>query len=350
MNAAMNLSDKILRFCNHTAPDAYAFWLGGDGEAKNIKWQDHADMVYTLRLLGRQNEISIIGAQKFLDAIADAALYGRPIRNNAPKTVPNAHMTAYILGAARLIEDATELSLPEHAFEGWRIDEIINTETKVPLYPKAWAHHIWRVSHWIGGGPSILFNLSRWGKVKGVDETLVDQVLSAAEAHLLDSKTDLLRPYKSKLIQSIFRQAYSIKHNPSIADIGGVVHLLWIYHAQGRPYRNPQPLFEKSWQHLREETPFMEGVPYCLDFDIIQIVRTTQTEGGLFTNDVRTRSDHFIKDTLTYLSAIPDPDYTLHKVPGALAAAHEATFMIGENHVPRLGVPVVDIIKEAGWL
>lgn len=340
----------ILSWIEAHHPDAYTFWLNGKGNAASIAWQDHADMVYTLRLLDQQNQISSKAAQKYLERIASAPLYGRPFGKADPKSIPNAHMTAYILGAAKLVENATGFSLPERSFEGWKIGQIIDPETKTPLYPKAWAHHIWRVSHWIGGGPSILFNLARWGKVDGVDKTLVDQVLSATEAQLLDSKTDLLRPYKSQLIQNFFRKAYKIKHDPDIADIGGVVHLLWVYHALGRPYRNPKPLREKSWQHMREEFPFMEDVPYCLDFDIVQLVRTAQPEAIPFPNEMQTRSDRFIKDTLAYLSAIPDQGYTLHKVPGALAAIHEASFMTGDPHVPILDVPLVDIIKEAGWL
>ncbi|WP_420002490.1 oligosaccharide flippase family protein [Arenibacterium sp. LLYu02] len=343
-------TDAILYYCALVAPDSYAFWLEGSGDANAIKWQDHADMAYTLRLLNQQGRISPDAAAKYLDRVADAPLYGRPLGEADPKTIPNAHMTAYILGAAKLVENATGLSLPERAFEGWKIDQIINPETKVPLYPKAWAHHIWRVSHWIGGGPSILFNLARWGRVEGVDTALVDQVLAASETHLLDSQTDLLRPYKSKFIQSLFRKAYKIKHDPEIADIGGVVHLLWVYHALGRPYRNPQPLFDKSWQHMRDESPFMEDVPYCLDFDIVQLVRTAQPAEHRYAEAVRARSDRFIADTLAYLAAIPDQGYTLHKVPGALATIHEASFISEASLVPGLEVPVVDIIREAGWL
>lgn len=345
-----NLHTAILSWIEKNYPQAYAFWLRGEGDAQAIAWQDHADMVYTLRFLDRQGDISQDAAQKYLAAVAEAPLYGRPIGDDDAKDAPNAHMTAYILGAARVVENATGHALPDRAFEGWEASRIIDPATKVPLYPKAWAHHIWRVSHWIGGGPSILFNLARWDKVPGIDNQLVDQVLSAAETQLLDAKTDLLRPYKSKLIQALFRKAYTIKHDPEIADIGGVVHLLWVYHAFGRPYRNPQPLFDKSWQHMHEETPFMEDVPYCLDFDIVQLVRTAQAPDQPFDPAVQARSKQFIDDTLTYLAAIPDQGYSLHKVPGALATIHEAAFMTGDATVPGLEVPRIDIIKEAGWL
>lgn len=350
MSMSTVLQENILSWIEAHHQDAHNFWLSGQGEASNIGWQDHADLIYTLRFLDKQNLISKDAASKYLALVADAPLYGRTLGVDDPKTIPNAHMTAYILGAARLVENATGLSLPERTFTGWKVNQIINPETKVPLYPKAWAHHIWRVSHWIGGGPSILFNLARWGKVEGVDFALVDQVLEASETYLLDSKTDLLRPYKSKLIQSLFRKAYKIKHDPDIADIGGVVHLLWVYHAIGRPYRNTVPLFEKSWQHMREQTPFMESVPYCLDFDIVQLVRTAQPEEESSSVELRSRSDRFIKDILTYLSAIPNQGYTLHKVPGALATVHEASFIIEASNIPGLEVPLVDIIKEAGWL
>lgn len=345
-----DLSALIFEWLETQYKTANNFWLTGEGQVKQINWQDHADLVYTLRFLNRQADISKDAARKYLDAVADAALYGRPIGDADPKSTPNAHLTAYILGAAKLVENATCLSLPDRAFEGWNVDLIINPETSLPHYPKAWAHHVWRVSHWIGGGPSIVFNLARWGKIDGVDERFVDQVLAATEAQLLDPQTDLLRPYKSKLIQKLFRKAYKIKHDPEIADIGGVVHLLWVYHAIGRPYRNAKPLFDKSWEHMHKETPFMESVPYCLDFDVVQLVRTAQPQDAPFSDEVKKRSLRFINDTVAYLSEMPDEGYSLHKVPGALATIHEAAFINGYETIPSLGVTPIDIIKEAGWL
>ena len=347
---ADTLHSAVLNWMIKNYSKSTTFWTEGKGEVKDIPWQDHADIIYTYRFLDLQDTLSPVAAEKYLNAVADATLYGRPIGDNDPKDAPNAHMTAYILGAAKLIENALDMSLPDRTFDGWKIDQIIDPATKAPLYPKAWAHHIWRVSHWIGGGPSILFNLARWGKVDGVDPALVDKVLAAAEAHLLDPKSDLLRPYKSKLVQMLFRKAYKIKHDPEIADIGGVVHLLWVYHASERPYRNAKPLFDKSWLHMHEETPFMESVPYCLDFDIVQLVRTAHPEGTPFPQDVAQRSQKYIQDTMDFLAALPDEGYSLHKIPGALATMHEAAFMTSDDKVPGLDVARVDIIKEAGWL
>ena len=353
-HTARDMTQAVLDYCRLSAPDAAAFWLDGTGEATAIAWQDHADMVYTLRFLDRLSQTPKETVQSYLNAVADADLYGRiRVRQSgqgAANSAPTAHMTAYVLGAARLVEDATGCALPAHAFEGWDLAQIIDPASDLPRYPKAWSHHIWRVSHWIGGGPSIVLNLSRWGKVDGINAALLERVLTAIETQLLDPHTDRLHPYRSALIQKGFRVAYKIRHDPEIADIGGLVHILWIYHATGREYRNRAALYDASWCHLRGEVPFMEHAPYCLDFDIIQLMRTAQPTPEAFSPDAVQRAAQFVDDTAAYIRTLPQTGYTLHRLTGALAAMHEAALILGGDHVAPLGVAPVDIIKEAGWL
>lgn len=346
-----SLSSKVLSFCEMIAPSAYQFWTSGTGEATRISWQDHADMIYTFRFLDRMSELSSEAATKYMAAIAEAPLYGRPIGDEeANKKIPNAHLTAYILSSASVLEAADLSTMPDAAFEGWDLSGIIDTSKKTPLYPSSWAHHVWRVSHWIGGGTSILFNLARWGKVDGIDLALVQDVLTGTERDLMDHQSDLLRPYKSKLLQTLFRRLYKLKHDPDIADVGGVVHVLWVHHALGRPYRNSRALYDRAARHMMVEAPFMESVPYCLDFDIVQLVRTALPEGEAFPDDIRARAARFVTDTRAYLENIPAEGYTLHKVPGALATMHEAAMIAGAETVEGLEIAPVDIIIEAGWL
>lgn len=306
-------------------------------------------MIYTFRFLDRMQDLSHTAARGYLDLIAKSALYGRSLGDQPADKAPNAHLTAYILSSAWLVEQFTPARLPQSAFVGWDISKIVNPDTLAPLYPKAWAHHIWRVSHWIGGGPSILFNLARWGRIDGLDLAKVQKVLDATERDLMDAKTDLLRPYKSRILQWGFRKLYRMNHDPDIADIGGVVHILWIHHALGRPYRNRVPLLEQSKKHMNDNAPFMEDVPYCLDFDIVQLVRTAATPSDL-DPATKARAEKMVQDTADYLARIPEQGYTLHKVPGALATMHEAALLAGATEVAGIGVAPIDIIKEAGWL
>lgn len=343
-------SKAILHHCRSMSPATHDFWLSGSGNAKDIGWQDHADYIYVLKLLGLTGKVSLQSVREYFTLIADSPMYGRPLDQGNAQVAPNAHLTAYILGSAWLLEQATGERLPESTWQGWQVDRIVDPATLLPRFPKAWAHHIWRVSHWIGGGPSILFNLARWGTVPGVDLALVDKVLTATEKGLMDPKTDLLRPYSSRLIQRLFRLLYKLNHDPDVADIGGVVHILWVHYALGRPYRNAPELLLRSQEHMLENTPFLESVPYCLDFDIVQLVRTAQPAETDHPANVVRRAERFLADTGDFLTKVPAEGYSLHKVPGALATMHEAALIARRDQVDYLGVPPIDIIRLAGWL
>ncbi|MBV6656320.1 MAG: hypothetical protein KI785_00990 [Devosiaceae bacterium] len=351
MSAQPSVAASVLSWLERHHGDALDFWLSGkDAPLASEGWQDHADIIYTLRLLDMHDRISEVAAQRFLEALAHAPLYGRPGHGGDGKTVPNAHLTAYLLGAATLVENATGLTRPDAVYDGWQLSAIIDPATKLPLYPRRWAHHVWRVSHWIGGGPSILWNLARSSKVEGVDLALVDEVLGAVETNLLDRETDLLRPYRSPALQRVFRTLYKTRHDLDLADLGGAVHVLWVYHALGRPYRNGQSLLDASWRQLSARRTFMEAQPYCLDFDIVQLVRTARPAEQAHPKDVQARARAMGTSIAQFLSAIPSGSYSLHKLPGALATMHEAAFITGDEIVPGIGAPRVDIIQEAGWL
>ncbi len=203
--------------------------------------QDACDVAYSLVLLGRSDMLSEAGARAFVALASRQRLAGglNTPTTDAPQRA-NVHLTAYVLGVLALYKAAghdvasTLLDAP-----AWAFGELFDA-TGRPRWPKKFSHHAWRVSHWIGGAPSILFNLWRLvpERCAALGAPALDTVLDAADT-LIAAKTGLLNCYRSDLLQALFRSAYRIRHDPDAGDIGGVVHLHWVGYAKGRlPYKD----------------------------------------------------------------------------------------------------------------
>lgn len=328
----------LLQLIKDRSPSGHAFWFDGQGSAEDVPLQDHADIVYSTYLLGEASRLHPKAVAAFFVHVGQLPLYGKK------KGGVNAHLTAYLLGAIRLLEASGMPGNSESLYKGWRKDLLLDSRG-LPRWPRAWTHHIWRVSHWIGGAPSILLQLAESGKVGWATHALVEETLALCEKNILDPSTGLLRPYRNQLLQNIFRKLYRLRHDPDIADLGGVVHLLWVFHACGRPYAATASLAGAA-DHQLKRAPFMEDMPYCLDFDILQLRRTALDVD----TSTRARGRRFIEDSLAFFRQPISSRFTLHKLPGALASMHEAAFLADEGYVAGLSVQRVDIIRTAYWL
>lgn len=346
MQTAEPAAKAIFTWLETRHADCFRFWTRGAGQVGQNRLQDHADLVYSLFLLGRGDMINEESAKAFALHVADQALFGRPTASAPKSSTPvNAHLTAYLLGTLRLLQAMGKIVPNEGLYGVWRQDLLIDPSF-LPRWPRAWSHHVWRVSHWIGGIPSIILHLSKSGMVPWASDECLLRVLASCEENVIDKKSGLLRPYRSELFQHMFRQIYRLRHDPDLGNLGGVVHLLWVNHAVGRPYVASDALFRAASNELRR-TPFMETMPYCLDFDIFQLARTAGQKNG---GDLSGRAETFIDDTTAFFTnQIPD-SYTLHKLPGALATMHECAYMTGSETVRGLGTERVDIIRTAFWI
>jgi hypothetical protein len=346
----MTEADRVLAYLERHHGAALALVRDGS-PAADLPLQDACDVIYSLVLIGREDLPSKAGAQAFAAHANRWRLAGG--LNAALPDAPSAvvHLTAYVLGALRLLREAGHdvsadvLNAPE-----WRLDALFDAQHR-PRWPKRYSHHNWRVSHWIGGAPSILFNLWALAPEEAARRGApsVETVLQAADT-LVDPRTGLLRCYKSDLLQQAFRTLYRVRHDPDLGDVGGIVHLHWVNYAADRtPYKASRPLFEKS-AALLERRPFMESTPYCLDFDIIQIVRTAASSPSDLEGPVQVRSAEFIADIDRFYADKLDEAYNLHRLPGALATQHEAALILQTDRVEPLGVPPVDIMRRAAWI
>ncbi|MCD7059661.1 lipopolysaccharide biosynthesis protein [Pelagibacterium xiamenense] len=337
-----------LAYLEAAHPGLDRFWKGtANTPVADWSFLAHADYVYAKWLLGRESELSPKAAEAFADAVGKAKLAG----STAPGKQMLPHLTAYTLGALNILA-AAGYDMREQVYADLELDldRLIDAETKLPKWPAAWSHHAWRVSHWLGGIPAILLNFARFDPKKQVDERLVHDVLEACDAKILSPETGLMRTYRSDAVQSAFRAAYRLRHRPELADVGGLVHIHWVNYALGRDYRAVRTLLQSTTTHMLEHYPFLEGSPYCLDFDYVQLQRTALEQDSQYDAcALIRRNDVLITDLVRYLSSIRQT-YKLHRLPGALAALHEATMIAGHAVVPGIGTPPRDVIKTALWL
>ena len=347
---SMNNADRILAYLLEHYPAALRLVTDGVSSS-DVSLRDASDVVYTLRLTGRTELLTARGVSAFAAHVDRWQLAGgvnSPIRNGRTASV---HLTAYILGTTALLRSAGyDIASEIITDRPWRLHELFDDELR-PRWPGKWSHHSWRVSHWIGGAPSILLSLRRLvpERCQAQGAPAIDEVLSASDA-LVDGETGLLKTYRSRLLQSLFRAAYRIRHDPAVGDVGGVVHLHWINYAAGRmPYKAADALFARA-AALLARTPFIERTPYCLDFDIIQILRTASPSPTALRGPLQARARRLAADIASFFETGLTGDYRLHRLPGALAAQHECALITGDRAVAGLDVGPLDIIRDAGWI
>ncbi len=340
--------EKVLAYLEtHHAPALRLVTQGAPVDG--VALQDACDVVYSLVLLGRADRLTREGAEAFAALTRTRRLAGGLNVAASDATPAIVHLTAYALGALALYRDAGH-DVSAEALDAPRFDwgALFHAEG-LPKWPAQWSHHGWRVSHWVGGAPSILFNLHRLAPQRAQGAPALAAVLQAADG-VIDPRTGLLKCYRSDLAQKLFRALYRLRHDPDAGDVGGVVHLHWVNWASGRmPYKATAELFARA-KAVYARKPFIEAVPYCLDFDVIQIVRTAAPSPSDLDAGVKARARAFMDDVAQFLETRLDGAYAVHKLPGALATQHEAALILGEARVAPLGTPAVDIIKLAGWI
>ena len=342
------LSDNVLGYLRSRAPEAWSFWTVKGSSAKADALAT-CDTFYSLNLVGRMDLLAPDAGRRFTDLLEGHSLAGDIGKGSGPEL--GVHKTAYALGVLNTLA-ATGQPVQDRVLreEDWRKDVLLD-EAHRPRWPWYFTHHAWRVGHWIGGIPAIVLSLWRLAPELAAKNGLpaANDVLHSSDA-LIDRNTDLFRAYKVEAIQWAFRALYRLRHDPNVGDLGGIAHLHWANYAAGRlPYKAAPALFDRTWA-LLDRRPFMEAVPYCLDFDIVQLARTSIPPGDHREEALRARLCDYADDIIGFYETGLDGDYTLHKLPGGLATLHECALAVDLAEVPGLEIPPVDIARQACWI
>jgi hypothetical protein len=342
------LSDNVMRYLGNHASDAWSFWTVESVGAKPDILAA-CDTLYCLNLIGRMDLVTRDAGLRFVDLLATHSLAGGIGKGEGAAL--GIHKTAYALGVLNLLA-AVGQPVQKYALResDWQKDALLD-ERHRPRWPWYFSHHAWRVGHWIGGIPAIVLSLWRLVPDLAVRNQLPApaDVLRSSDA-LIDRDTGLFRTYRVELFQWIFRTLYRFRHDPDAGDLGGIAHLHWANYAAGRlPYKAAPALFDRTWALLHRR-PFMESVPYCLDFDIVQLARTSIPDGDDRREALHARLCDYADDIIGFYDTNLNADYTLHKLPGGLATLHECALAVKRAEVPGLEIAPVDIARDACWI
>ncbi|HVV28468.1 MAG TPA: hypothetical protein VHC40_10945 [Rhizomicrobium sp.] len=342
------LSDNVLDYLRRYAPDSLSFWTEEGSEAAPDVLSV-CDTLYSLKLIGGMHLLARDSASRFAGRLSGYSLAGDIGKGKGPPL--GVHKTAYALGVLNLLAEYGQAVQRQALREqDWQQHQLLDHRLR-PRWPWYFTHHAWRVGHWIGGIPAIVASLWRLAPDLAERNSLPPPaaVLDSSDA-LIDQRTGLFRAYKMEAVQRAFRILYRFRHDPDAGDLGGIAHLHWGNYAAGRlPYKAAPALFDRTWA-LLQRRPFMESVPYCLDFDIVHLARTSIPDGDEREGPLRERVRDYANDIAGFYHDKLDEDYDLHKLPGGLAALHECALTAGQRAVPGLGVAPVDVAREACWI
>lgn len=344
----MPLSDNVLAYLRRYAAEPMGFWtVAGSNATPDMLAV--CDVFYSLKLIGAANMLASDAGPRFASLLGKYTLAGGIGQGSGP--VLTVHKTAYALGVLNFLA-AQGQPVQDAALraEGWRSSELLDRRHR-PRWPWYFTHHAWRVGHWVGGIPAIVLSLWRLAPELAARNRLPPPalVLNSSDA-LLDRETGLFRTYRIEALQQVFRALYKMRHDPDMGALGGVAHLHWGNYAAGRlPYKAAPALFDRTWS-LMQRRPFMEDVPYCLDFDILHLARTAIPEGDARTGALKERAEIFADDANHFYGTKLDGDYSLHKLPGGLAAVHECALIMRSEKVAGLEIAPVDVAREACWI
>ena len=345
----MSVSEACLKFMGERYQEPFGYW--SQTAKKPINKDDlmsYCDVIYSLYFLNWPIEIQKNQITGFIKMVFELKLYGSKI-SQTDEFDCNCHLSAYLLGTVQLLRHAFPDVTSEIKMNmEWDFKRILDNNN-IPKFPSKFTHHSWRVSHWLGGVPSIILNVYRETQDENYKQ-LLNSVLNSLEEQAIDDN-GLIKVHKSKFLHSIFRTLYKIKHSPKIGDIGGIVHILWVYHFLGKGYKANDNLLDYSVSLVDLNKRFMEGAPYCIDFDFIQLIRTAASKDVDNISKYENIFNHFNVEVTRYLTDEVNAcdSFTLHKLPGALATLAEtrlALQQIREETFERR----FDVIKVAAWL
>lgn len=344
------IEDKVLEFLRlHEVGDSSRSGRPFDGSFSLHRSSSEPDLygmidaVYILFTLDRLGDLTTrasreVWAGRILACQDEAGWFS--LRNH--RGHPREHATAYAVGALRLLEVEEGESYLDRVrpFEGirailssrpaflkWIRRMGFNGLGDIPKKNVGW-HHVWRGSH-VGGGVPAALGMMRdyvdgwWPGQVSLDEWF------GWYFDWLDSEVNPSTGFWQRAFWNL------VVRRPTIIDLGGATHFLWVYEAYGRRFRFPARIIESTIS-LQRPTGLYREHPYCIDLDAnfciirsyLQLPPDIQREmQPMVIQAVRRNFDAVARILL-------EGDLTrvysdLHGPPGALAALVECTKMPG---------------------
>ena len=307
----------------------------GAGQADLYGMIDAAYILYTIGLLPQLTDRGsrALWAEEIL-ACQDAEGWFS-LKNNRGHS--QEHATAYALGALKLLsleqdENYTALIKPlrgllpllteEKTFNRWISSLNFKLTPKSILAKNTGWHYIWRGSH-VGGGVAASIGMtqsliSEWW-LEAVDvERWFSNYFRWLDAHVSARTGYWQRAFWNLVVKQ-----------PTLIDLGGAVHFLWVYQAYGNPFPYPAAVIESTLA-LQKPSGLYQEHPYCIDLDgNFCLIRSFLQLDDHQKKNYRERVDQSVTMNFEAIAAeLSSKDFTTiyddsHGLPGALAALIE---------------------------
>jgi hypothetical protein len=302
------------------------------------------DAVYSFYTLGelqaRTNRQSRLRwAEKILACQDDIGWFSRRNLRGHSKE----HATAYAIGALCLLslepgEDYVSHVRPLRAllpiltdrsiFSDW-IEKLDFRFSPYTLIQKklGW-HYIWRGAH-VGGGIPAAIGMTQhlfdvWWPGRIDTQRWLRDYLDWLDAHV--------NPRTGFWQRAFWNLVY---HRPTLIDLGGAVHFLWIYEAVGRGFPYPEANV-KSTLALQRAHGLYKSHPFCIDLDgnfslIRAYLQLSSIRQAVYRASVRQAVERNFEAILHAFTeeSLAEMYRDSHGLPGALAALVECSMLPG---------------------
>lgn len=300
------------------------------------------DSAYILYILGRLDSKTSsasrkLWAERILDCQDQTGWFSKHnLRGHSRE-----HATAYAIGALKLLEfESGERYLERmkplsalrpitrdyEAFRDWIMHMGFRFSLRGLIQKNLGWHYIWRGSH-VGGGVAAILGmigpmLERWFP----DGVTVDQWFSWY-FDWLDVEANPRTGYWQRAFWN------RITEKPTVIDLGGAAHFLWIYDAYGHSVPHPEKTI-MSTMSLQNPDGLYSDHPFCIDLDgnfclIRPYLQLPQQLRKKYTARVSQAVENNFVGVLESLTEQPLGEIysDLHGLPGALTALVECAKM-----------------------
>lgn len=305
-------------------------------------WFDLCDVVFTQFIL----DTPIFDTQKLLEikdtifSSADENGYIHP--HNSKKSHNKYHSTAYGLASLCLISELTGDKIDTAPLLTKVLSNLDVTRAMPENFSAVDKLHVWRASHTFGGISAIL----EFAKAQG----LIDSN-SVLDSYIKSINKLGLWGFSNPVFQLAFDVLYSIKHNPTYAKYGGAAHLYW--HMDTIPTTVDKERAIKAILKFYRNKTILEKIPYCLDYDVLFMLRLLCKSGGVSTQLTDKVNEVFFNvgcSLVEYLTN-KNADLWVHAYPGALAAIEVCTFSSKfKSQLEASDIKLKDVMEYTVWL
>jgi len=309
-------------------------------ESASVDLYGMADAVHILHTLGTlAQETDRSSRERWAEQLLGCQDDGGWFSRRNVRGHSHEHATAYAISALRLLEVDTEeryasqvsridhikpILTDQHALLDWitRLDSRL-TPWDVLKKKLGW-HYIWRGSH-VGGGIPAAIGMTRdlieqwWGGEVDVDQWF-NWYFDWLDAHI-NPKTGY---WQRAFWNTVYRK-------PTLIDMGGAVHFLWIYEAMGRPFPYPEAIIDSTLS-LQRPSGLYKDHPFCIDLDanfclVRSFLQLSSTRQEIYRERVYRAAERNFEAIVKALTTQPLEEIydDSHGLPGALAALVECT-------------------------